>query len=84
MSIQPHQRQQVAAQQVLSDLSDLHIPMDPILWGDVGFKKTEVAIRAAFRALRAGKQVVVLDPTTIMTYRHYETFKQRFLPFYTQ
>ncbi|PXF45994.1 Transcription-repair-coupling factor [Gracilariopsis chorda] len=76
--------QHLAVQQVLSDLSDRHIPMDRLLCGDVGFGKTEVAIRAAFRALSAGKQVAVLAPTTILAHQHYETFKQRFLPHYPQ
>jgi transcription-repair coupling factor (superfamily II helicase) len=56
-------------------------PMDRLLCGDVGFGKTEVAMRAAFKALGDGKQVAVLAPTTVLTFQHYETFKRRFAPF---
>lgn len=56
-------------------------PMDRLLCGDVGFGKTEVAMRAAFKALGDGKQVAVLAPTTVLSYQHYETFKRRFAPF---
>ncbi len=56
-------------------------PMDRLLCGDVGFGKTEVVMRAAFKALGDGKQVVVLAPTTVLTFQHYETFKRRFQPF---
>ncbi|TCS80161.1 transcription-repair coupling factor [Tepidibacillus fermentans] len=53
-------------------------PMDRLLCGDVGYGKTEVAIRAAFKAAIAGKQVAVLVPTTILAQQHFETFKERF------
>ncbi len=53
-------------------------PMDRLVCGDVGFGKTEVAIRAAFKAVMAGKQVAVLCPTTILAFQHYQTFKERF------
>lgn len=53
-------------------------PMDRLVCGDVGFGKTEVAIRAAFKAAQAGKQVAVLVPTTILAEQHYMTFKDRF------
>ncbi len=56
-------------------------PMDRLLCGDVGFGKTEVAMRAAFKALGDGKQVAVLAPTTVLVFQHYETFKRRFAPF---
>ncbi len=56
-------------------------PMDRLLCGDVGFGKTEVAMRAAFKALADGKQVAVLAPTTVLCFQHYETFKTRFAPF---
>lgn len=56
-------------------------PMDRLLCGDVGFGKTEVAMRAAFKALGDGKQVAVLTPTTVLTFQHYETFKRRFASF---
>lgn len=53
-------------------------PMDRLLCGDVGYGKTEVAIRAAFKAVADGKQVAVLVPTTILAQQHYETFRERF------
>jgi transcription-repair coupling factor (superfamily II helicase) len=52
-------------------------PMDRLLCGDVGYGKTEVALRAAFKAVMDGKQVAVLVPTTVLAQQHYETFKQR-------
>lgn len=52
-------------------------PMDRLVCGDVGFGKTEVAIRAAFKAVNAGKQVAVLVPTTILALQHHQTFRQR-------
>jgi transcription-repair coupling factor (superfamily II helicase) len=51
-------------------------PMDRLLCGDVGYGKTEVAMRAAFKAVQDGKQVAVLTPTTILSFQHFETFKQ--------
>jgi len=56
-------------------------PMDRLLCGDVGYGKTEVAMRAAFKAVNDNKQVAVLAPTTVLAFQHYETFKQRFSPF---
>lgn len=56
-------------------------PMDRLLCGDVGFGKTEVVMRAAFKALGDGKQVAVLAPTTVLAFQHFETFKRRFQPF---
>ncbi len=53
-------------------------PMDRLVCGDVGFGKTEVAIRAAFKAVQEGKQVAVLVPTTVLAQQHYHTFKERF------
>ncbi len=53
-------------------------PMERLICGDVGFGKTEVAMRAAFKAVMDGKQVAVLVPTTILAEQHYETFKERF------
>ena len=52
-------------------------PMDRLICGDVGFGKTELAVRAAFKAVADSKQVVILAPTTILTYQHYKTFKSR-------
>lgn len=56
-------------------------PMDRLLCGDVGYGKTEVAMRAAFKAVGDGRQVAVLAPTTVLAFQHYETFKQRFTAF---
>jgi len=53
------------------------LPMDRLICGDVGFGKTEVAIRAAFKAVQAGKQVAVLVPTTILAHQHFNTFSDR-------
>jgi len=57
------------------------LPMDRLLCGDVGYGKTEVAMRAAFKAVQDGKQVAVLTPTTVLSFQHFETFKQRFKQF---
>jgi transcription-repair coupling factor (superfamily II helicase) len=56
-------------------------PMDRLIVGDVGYGKTEVAMRAAFKAVMEGKQVAVLAPTTVLVLQHYKTFQQRFSPF---
>jgi transcription-repair coupling factor (superfamily II helicase) len=56
-------------------------PMDRLLCGDVGYGKTEVAMRAAFKAVSDNKQVAVLAPTTVLAFQHFETFKQRFAAF---
>jgi transcription-repair coupling factor (superfamily II helicase) len=56
-------------------------PMDRLLCGDVGFGKTEVAVRAAFKAVMSGKQVAVLVPTTVLAQQHYQTFTARFHDF---
>ncbi len=56
-------------------------PMDRLLCGDVGYGKTEVALRAAFKAVMDGKQVAVLVPTTVLAQQHYETFRQRLTPY---
>src|SRR3546814_11363388 len=53
------------------------IPMDRLLSGDVGFGKTEVAVRAAFKAIQDGKQVAMLVPTTLLVKQHTETFTER-------
>jgi transcription-repair coupling factor (superfamily II helicase) len=57
------------------------MPMDRLLCGDVGYGKTEVAMRAAFKAVQDGKQVAVLTPTTVLSFQHFETFKKRFKMF---
>src|SRR6266852_4112322 len=56
-------------------------PMDRLLCGDVGYGKTEVAMRAAFKSVIDSKQVVVLAPTTVLAFQHYETFRRRFAAF---
>jgi transcription-repair coupling factor (superfamily II helicase) len=65
-----------ATEDVKKDMEQAH-PMDRLVCGDVGFGKTEVAIRAAFKAATDGKQVVVLVPTTILAMQHHRTFKDR-------
>lgn len=57
------------------------IPMDRLLCGDVGFGKTEVALRAAFKCVAEGKQAAILVPTTILAWQHYETVKKRIYPY---
>ncbi|HEX9108185.1 MAG TPA: transcription-repair coupling factor [Longimicrobiales bacterium] len=74
----PDQRQATA--DVKRDLEGRH-PMDRLLCGDVGYGKTEVAIRAAFKIVQAGKQVAVLAPTTILAEQHLHTFRQRLAGF---
>ena len=74
----PDQEKAVIA--VKRDMEDT-CPMDRLVCGDVGFGKTEVAIRAAFKAVSDSKQVVVLVPTTILALQHYETFKNRLKDF---
>jgi transcription-repair coupling factor (superfamily II helicase) len=69
-----------AVTQIKGDMESKQ-PMDRLLCGDVGFGKTEVAMRAAFKALGDGKQVAVLAPTTVLSFQHYETFKRRFASF---
>lgn len=56
-------------------------PMDRLICGDVGFGKTEVAMRAIFKAITSGKQVAVIVPTTILALQHYQTISERFKPF---
>ncbi|WP_430438066.1 transcription-repair coupling factor [Polaribacter uvawellassae] len=68
--------QLAATQDVKSDMENQQ-PMDRLVCGDVGFGKTEVAIRAAFKAVDNGKQVAVLVPTTILAYQHFRTFTDR-------
>lgn len=64
-------------EEIKGDMEKSH-PMDRLLVGDVGFGKTEVALRAAFKAVEGGKQVVFLAPTTLLAQQHYETMKERF------
>src|SRR5699024_796768 len=60
---------------------ELERPMDRLICGDVGFGKTEVALRAAFKAVQDGKQVAVLVPTTLLATQHFQTFADRFGPY---
>ncbi|PSB21260.1 transcription-repair coupling factor [Phormidesmis priestleyi ULC007] len=77
---QPTPDQLKATQDVKLDMESDR-PMDRLVCGDVGFGKTEVAIRAIFKAVIAGKQVALLAPTTILTQQHYHTLKERFAPY---
>ena len=72
--------QMAAIDDVKSDMESRK-PMDRLLCGDVGYGKTEVAMRAAFKAVMDGKQVVVLAPTTVLAFQHYHTFLRRFASF---
>ncbi|MDN5346479.1 MAG: hypothetical protein PWP65_43 [Clostridia bacterium] len=74
----PDQLQAIA--EVKKDLEQPK-PMDRLLCGDVGYGKTEVAMRAAFKVTMDGKQVAILVPTTILAQQHYKTFKERFAPY---
>jgi transcription-repair coupling factor (superfamily II helicase) len=77
---QPTPDQLKATQDVKLDMESPR-PMDRLVCGDVGFGKTEVAIRAIFKAVTSGKQVALLAPTTILTQQHYHTLKERFAPY---
>lgn len=72
--------QLMSTQQVKEDM-EKEYPMDRLICGDVGFGKTEVAIRAAFKAVVSGKQVAILVPTTILALQHYKTFSERLKEF---
>lgn len=69
-----------ATQETKKDMEEPH-PMDRLICGDVGFGKTEIAIRAAFKAITDSKQVAILTPTTILTTQHYRTFSERLKEF---
>lgn len=69
--------QKIAIESVIEDMTSRK-PMDRLVCGDVGFGKTEVAMRAAFMAVQSGKQVAILVPTTLLAQQHYENFKDRF------
>jgi transcription-repair coupling factor (superfamily II helicase) len=76
----PTADQITAIRDIKRDMESPH-PMDRLLCGDVGFGKTEVVMRAAFKALGDGRQVAILAPTTVLVFQHFETFKRRFQPF---
>jgi transcription-repair coupling factor (superfamily II helicase) len=72
--------QRTAIEEVAADMAK-PTPTDRLICGDVGYGKTEVAMRAAMRAVLDGKQVAVLAPTTILAFQHWKTFRKRFAPF---
>ncbi len=74
----PDQLSAIAAMKIDMESPD---PMDRLIFGDVGFGKTEVAIRGAFKAIQDGRQVAVLVPTTLLAQQHHQTFTDRFAPF---
>jgi transcription-repair coupling factor (superfamily II helicase) len=73
---EPTQDQLTSAEEIKSDMSKPR-PMDRLLCGDVGYGKTELAMRAAFKAIEYGKQVAILVPTTVLAEQHYRSFKER-------
>ncbi len=76
----PTADQETAIEDTKRDMEAV-LPMDRLLCGDVGYGKTEVAMRATFKAVMDSKQVAVLAPTTVLAYQHYETFRARFAAF---
>ena len=72
--------QATSVEEIKKDM-ETAVPMDRLVVGDVGYGKTEVAMRAAFKAVMDGKQVAILTPTTVLSYQHSESFKQRFSAF---
>src|SRR5947209_8868673 len=73
---EPTADQVTSAEEIKQDMSKTR-PMDRLLCGDVGYGKTELAMRAAFKAVEYGKQVAVLVPTTVLAEQHYRSFKER-------
>src|SRR6185295_2440627 len=69
-----------AIEEVKGDM-EKPIPMDRLICGDVGYGKTEIAVRAAFKAVQDGKQVAVLVPTTLLAQQHFNTFTERMSQF---
>ena len=74
----PDQRTAVA--EVKADM-EAPVPMDRLVCGDVGFGKTEVALRAVFKAVQDGRQAAILVPTTLLAQQHFQTFAERFAPY---
>ena len=72
---------QITAMNDVKNDMERKIPMDRLICGDVGFGKTEIALRAAFKAVQDSKQVAVLVPTTLLAQQHYQTFTERLTPF---
>ena len=77
---EPTRDQITAVKEVKMDM-EKHKPMDRLICGDVGFGKTEIAIRAIFKAITAGKQIALLAPTTILAQQHWRTLSERFAPY---
>jgi transcription-repair coupling factor (superfamily II helicase) len=79
----PHEetRDQMAAIVEVKGDMEQALPMDRLICGDVGYGKTEIAVRAAFKAVMDGKQAAILVPTTLLAEQHYVTFSERFAPF---
>ncbi|HLS72734.1 MAG TPA: transcription-repair coupling factor, partial [Actinomycetaceae bacterium] len=75
--------QLVTIEEVKADM-EKQMPMDRLLSGDVGYGKTEIAVRAAFKAVQDGKQVAVLVPTTLLVQQHFDTFSERYASFPVQ
>ncbi|MHB8837297.1 MAG: transcription-repair coupling factor [Candidatus Methylomirabilia bacterium] len=80
---EPTKDQLRAAEETKADMERPH-PMDRLICGDVGYGKTEVAMRAAFKAVMDGKQVALLAPTTVLAQQHFLTFRERFAPWPTR
>jgi transcription-repair coupling factor (superfamily II helicase) len=72
---------QIRALEAIKSDMERSLPMDRLICGDVGYGKTEVALRAAFKAVMDGKQVALLVPTTVLAQQHFNTFRQRLAPF---
>ena len=72
---------QLSAIDEVKDDMEKEVPMDRLICGDVGYGKTEIAVRAAFKAVQDGKQVAILVPTTLLVTQHYHTFSERYAPF---
>jgi transcription-repair coupling factor (superfamily II helicase) len=72
--------QLASIQEVKTDM-EASVPMDRVICGDVGYGKTEIAVRAAFKAVQDGAQVAILVPTTLLVQQHFETFSERYAPF---
>ncbi len=72
---------QIRALEAIKSDMERSLPMDRLICGDVGYGKTEVALRAAFKAVMDGKQVALLVPTTVLAQQHFNTFRQRLSPF---
>ncbi len=72
--------QLISIDEVKADM-EREVPMDRLICGDVGYGKTEIAVRAAFKAIQDGKQAAILVPTTLLVQQHFQTFSERYAPF---